>query len=240
VRKEYGFETSRLPAAALGDFDAVQSISAYPKGTLLFTEKQDSRGIFMLCEGQVKLSVSSSEGKTLILRIVKAGEALGLMAVLSRSRYEATAETCRSCQVAFIRRDDFLRFVAHHPEAYPGIVRQLSASYGGACDQLRNIGLQTSVHQRVCRLLLHWAAESKEIKRENEISLPLTHAEIGELIGASRETITRTFSRLRDHHLIVLKGRTLTISSPFALERLAADSCSQFPTAEPSSTGLRF
>src|ERR1700690_1320238 len=98
MRGPYGFEISescqtcklsangfycKLPPATLKDFNDIQSTAAYPKGALLFMEKQESRGIFLLCEGQVKLSVSSSEGKTLILRIAKAGEVLGLMAVLS-------------------------------------------------------------------------------------------------------------------------------------------------------------
>ena len=126
-------------------------------------------------------------------------------------------------QVAFVRRDDFLRFVAHHPEAYPGVVGQLSASYGEACERLRNIGLQASVNRRVCRVILDWVDESKEIRPENEMSLPLTHAEIGELIGASRETVTRTFRQLKEHQLIVLKRSTLTISNRAALESLAAD-----------------
>jgi CRP-like cAMP-binding protein len=70
---------------------------------------------------------------------------------------------------------------------------------------------------------LDWSTESKEIKPENTISLPLTHAEIGELIGASRETVTRTFGQLRDHQLIELKRSTLTISNRAALESFAAD-----------------
>jgi len=73
----------KLPPAALKDFNDIQSTSAYPKGALLFMEKQVSRGIFMLCEGQVKLSFSSSAGRTLILRVAKPGEVLGLTAVLA-------------------------------------------------------------------------------------------------------------------------------------------------------------
>jgi CRP/FNR family cyclic AMP-dependent transcriptional regulator len=237
VRGPYGFEISescqtcklsangfycKLPPAALKAFNAVQSTSAYPKGALLFMEKQESRGIFMLCEGQVKLSVSSSEGKTLTLRIAKAGEVLGLMAVLARARYEATAETCRPCQVAFVRGDDFLRFVEHHAEAYPGIVRQLIASYDGACEQLRKVGLSASVQERLGRLLLDWSEGSKETKLGNKITVPLTHGEIGELIGTSRESVTRTFTQLRNHHLVVLKGSTLTIPNRAALESFAA------------------
>ena len=84
-------------------------------------EKQDPRGIFVLCEGEVKLTISSSEGKTLILRIAKPGEILGLMAAISGKPYEVTAETLRPSQIAFVRRDDFLRFVAQYPEASHGI-----------------------------------------------------------------------------------------------------------------------
>jgi CRP/FNR family transcriptional regulator len=186
-------------------------------------EKQESRGIFMLCEGQVKLSVSSSEGKTLILRIAKAGEVLGLMAVLGRTNYEATAETCRPCQIAFVRRHDFLRFVAHHPEAYPGIVRQLSASYDGACEKLRNVALSASALERLGRLLLEWSVGSRETKLGSQITLPLTQGEIGELLGISRETVTRALSQFRSHHLVVMKGSTLTIPNRAALETFVAN-----------------
>jgi len=130
MRGPYGFELSencqmcklrkagffcQLAPKAVKDFDAVKSVSAYPAGAVLFMEKQDSRGVFLLCEGEVKLTISSSEGKTLILRIAKPGEILGLMASISGKPYEVTAETIHPCQVAFVRRDDFLRFVAQHP-----------------------------------------------------------------------------------------------------------------------------
>ena len=67
----------------------------------------------------MKLSISSSEGKTVILRIAKAGEVLGLVSALAGTPHEVTAETLRPAQVAFIPRDAFLRFIAKHPEAYP-------------------------------------------------------------------------------------------------------------------------
>src|SRR6266852_7662718 len=69
----------QLSPAALKDFDAIKSTAMYPKGAFLFMEKQDARGVFVLCEGEVKLSISSSEGKTLIMRVAGHGEILGLM-----------------------------------------------------------------------------------------------------------------------------------------------------------------
>ena len=98
----------QLSPAALKDFNAPKSPATYPAAAMLFLEKQDPRGVFVLCEGQVKLSISSSAGKTLILRIAKPGEILGLMATVSGRPYEVTAETLHPCQVSFIRRDDFL------------------------------------------------------------------------------------------------------------------------------------
>jgi CRP/FNR family transcriptional regulator, cyclic AMP receptor protein len=233
MRGPYGFDMSdncqscklkkstffcELSPKALKAFDATRTSSVYPEGAVLFLEKQDSRGVFILCEGEVKLSISSSDGKTLILRIAKPGEILGLMSVLSGKPYEVTAETIRPSQMAFVRRDDFLRFVAQHPEAYQGVTRQLSANYHGACEQLRTVGLSASAPEKLARLLLEWAAEGEQTNIGTRIKMPLTHEEIAEFIGSSRETVTRTLSEFKHQHLVALKGSTLTIPDRAALE----------------------
>lgn len=218
LRKESFF--CQLQAGALKDFDAIRSSSVYPEGAVLFMEKQDSRGVFVLCEGQVKLSISSSEGKTLILRIAKPGEILGLMAVLSGKPYEVSAETLRPSHIAFVRRDDFVRFVTQHPEASAGIVRQLSSNYHGACEQLRSVGLSLSAHEKLAKLFLDWSAGSEQTTLGSRITMPLTHEEIAEFIGSTRETVTRTLSDFRNRNLVTLKGSTLMISNRAGLENL--------------------
>ena len=235
MRGPYGFEANencqscklrangffcQLSPAAVKDFNAVKSSATYPAGAVLFLEKQDPRGVFVLCAGQVKLSISSSAGKTLILRITKPGEILGLMAAMSGSPYEVTAETLHPCQVAFVRRDDFLRFVAKHSEVYQGVVKQLSTLYSGACEQLRTVGLSASAPEKLARLLLDWSAEAKETKQGAPIKLPLTHEEIAEFIGSTRETVTRTFSEFKSRQLVTLQGSTLLISNRPALEAI--------------------
>src|SRR5579863_10345397 len=180
MRGPYGFEVNegcqscksrengffcQLSAPALKDFDAAKSSATYPAGAVLFLEKQDPRGVFVLCGGEVKLSISSSAGKTLILRIAKAGEILGLMATMSGSPYEVTAETLYPCQVAFIRREDFLHFIANHHEVCKGIVNQRSSLYSGACEQLRTVGLSASAPEKLARLLLEWYPETKDAEQ---------------------------------------------------------------------------
>jgi CRP/FNR family transcriptional regulator len=202
------------------DFNAVKSPATYPAGAVLFLEKQDPRGVFVLCGGEVKLSISSSSGKTMILKIAKAGEILGLMATMTGSPYEVTAETLHPCQVAFIRRDDFLPFVAKHPEAYQGVVKQLTSLYSGACEQLRTVGLSASAPEKLARLLLDWAPETKDTKQGMPVKMPLTHEEIAEFIGTTRETVTRTLSNFKSRQLVALNGSTLLISNRPALETI--------------------
>lgn len=235
MRGPYGFEPSescetcnlraagvfcQLPPATLKDFNAVRSTATYPGGAVLFLEKQDPRGVFVLCAGQVKLSISSSAGKTLILRIAKPGEILGLMAVMSGSPYEVTAETLRPCQVAFIRRDDFLRLLAKHPEMQQGVVKQLSALYSGACEQLRTVGLSASAPEKLARLLLDWSSDGAKTKEGTQVKLPLTHEEIAEFVGTTRETVTRTLSDFKTKNLVTLQGSTLLIANRAALEAI--------------------
>lgn len=237
MRGPYGFEMSencqtcklrkggffcQLQSGALKDFDSVKTSSVYPERAVLFMEKQAPRGVFILCEGEVKLSISSSEGKTLILRIAKPGEVIGLTAVIGDTPYEMTAETLRPSQVIFVRKDDFQRFIARHPEVYQSIAKQMSASYDGACDQLRTVGLSASATERLAKVLLEWSKGTEQTKGGARITLPLTHEEIGEFIGSSRETVTRTFSDLKSRNLVSLKGSTVTIPNRAALEHVAA------------------
>jgi len=200
------------------DLTAARSMAVYPEGAVLFLEKQDPRGVFILCAGQVKLSISSSSGKTLILRIVKPGEILGLMAVMMDAPYEVTAETIHPCQVAFIRRDEFLRLVAKHPEISQHVIRQFTSLYSGACQQLRTVGLSSSANEKLARLLLDWSVDGKETKTGTQVKMPLTHEEIAEFVGTTRETVTRTFSEFKNKNLVTIQGSTLTIANREGLE----------------------
>jgi CRP/FNR family transcriptional regulator len=218
--KTNGFFCELAPSS-VKDFDAIKSTAAYPKGALLFVEKQDARGVYALCEGEVKLSISSPEGKIMILRIARAGELLGLMAAMAGQPYEVTAETIHPCQVAFVRREDFLRFVATHPDASQHVVRQMSAQYRGACEQLRTVGLSASAQEKLARLLLTWTEGIQQTKEGTRIKLPLTHEEIAEFIGTTRETVTRTLSDFKVRHLVAIQGSTLMIPNRAALETFA-------------------
>ena len=210
-----------LSPLALKALGAIKYTTAYPAGAVLFVEGEAPRGVFMLCKGRVKLSITSEEGKTIILRIVHPGDLLGLNSAVSGNPYQATAENLEPCQVNFIRREDFLRFLRQHGDASIHAAEQLSASYHTACDQIRALGLSRSVPQKLGRFLLDWSAKGQPTSQGIRVKLTLTHEEIGQIIGSSRETVTRTLSELRSNDLVSLQGSTLVIHNKPALENLA-------------------
>ena len=211
-----------LPAAALADLEPLLAPSTYPSGMVLFSETQPASGIYVVLEGEIKLSINSSDGRRLSFHIAKAGEVLGLSSTLTGSAYEMTADAHYPAKIAHISRQVFMQFLARHPEVYPVVIREVSRSFNLACEQLRMVGLSTSVPERLARLLLVWSDESGQKKeRAAHCRLSLTHEEIGEFIGASRETVTRTLSIFKNRHLVAQHGCTITIPSRVALESYA-------------------
>ncbi len=208
----------QLSHAELSDFEALKSVIPYPTGALLFLEQQRTKGIYVLCEGEVKLSVSSSEGKRLLMRIARPGEVLGLLSALSGSLYEATAETLRPCQVAFVPNNVFQKFLRRHPNVFRLIAGQLAWHYRSACEQLCAIGLGASVLERVAHFLLTWSVGRGAPKDGNRFTLSLNHEEIGECVGATRESVTRALAEFRSRGVIDGCGGTLQIRNRAALE----------------------
>src|SRR5213079_2307892 len=105
--------------------DAIKFTSFYTKGSLLFVEGEMPRGVFILCSGRAKLTTSSSEGKTLIVKIADVGEVLGASATILGKPYEVSAETIEPAQLNFIKRDDFLKFLGTHADACMHTAHQL-------------------------------------------------------------------------------------------------------------------
>lgn len=211
-----------LEANALQALDSVKFAATFPKGAILFVEGQSTRGVFVLCTGRVKLSVCSGDAKVLITKIAEPGELLGLSATVSGAPYEVTAETLTPCQVSFIRRDDFLRFLSDQGEACMHVAQLLSQNYLTSHEQVRLLGLSNSAAEKFARFLLDCCEKHGRLtERGIDLKLTLTHEELGQLIGASRETVTRLIGELKNGQIIQVKGATVLVRDKTALEALA-------------------
>jgi CRP/FNR family transcriptional regulator len=202
-------------------FDSHTYTNIYPAGTLLYAEGETPRGLFILCAGAVKLTISSGTGKTLITRVVEPGDALGLTSVLSGNKYKTSAETTAHSQLKFIKREDFIRFTDEHRAVSLNIARQLVEECESDADQIRNLGLANSAAERLAQLLLSWCEETGRPSASGfRIAVPMTHEEISQMIGTSRETVTRLLKTFREKRLITVRGSSITIHSKSELEEL--------------------
>lgn len=207
-----------LSPPAIQGLAAITSPSSYPKGATLFVEGQVPRGVFILCSGRVKLSTTSADGKTLIVRIADQGEVLGLPASVTGNPYELTAEVIEPTQANFIARQDFLNFLREHGEVGLRVAQQLGETYHSAIAEMRTIGLSHSVGEKLARFLLDLSAGHDGEEGDIRVTLTLTHEEIAQMIGASRETVTRLFGEFKKKQLLQVNGSTLIIKNKAGLE----------------------
>jgi CRP/FNR family cyclic AMP-dependent transcriptional regulator len=210
-----------LPREAVKRLSEITSSSAYPKGATLFVEGQTARGVYIVCTGRVKLSTASLDGKTLIVRISEPGEMLGMPGTVTGKPYELTAEVIEPTQLKFVARADFLRFLKENGDVALRVAQLLGETYHSAIAEMRTIGLSHSAGEKLARFVLDWVAHHGGEAEAAKAKLTLTHEEIAEIIGASRETVTRAFSELKKKQLILVKGSTITVKDRPALERLA-------------------
>ena len=213
-----------LPAAALQKLSEITSSATYPKGATLFVEGQQARGVFILCAGHVKLSTSSADGRTLILRISEPGDLLGLPATISGKPYEVTADVIEPTQANFISHSDFLNFLREHGEAALRVAQELSETYQTAFAEMRTIGLSHSAREKLARFVLDWSVHHPSDNGVIKFNLTLTHEEIAQMIGASRETVTRLFADFKKRNLLQIKGSSVTIRDKVGLEQLLQES----------------
>ena len=200
-----------IPAHGFDGFESIAITKVYPKGTMLFVEGHAASGVYMLCQGKVKLSTCSQDGKVIILGIVEPGDILGLSAALDGHEYETTAEVLELCQVNYVPADDFIRLLRANPEACLNAARQLSRNYQTAYRQVCSLGLSDSVADKLAKLFLGWSGNGTGGDGLVRMKNFFTHEEMAEMIGASRETVTRALKYFREHQLVTLKGSEMVI-----------------------------
>jgi len=208
---------SKLTHSALESFRSMEHPSSYAANVVLFAEGEPVRALFVVLSGEVRLSINSSEGKRLSLRVAREGDIIGLSSTLSGTPYDMTAETLYPSKIAPIERRDFLGFLARHPEAYQAVTEELGRHMSEACSQLRTLGLCSTAPEKLARLLLEWSDRGQAKEVGSRLRFSLTHEQIGDFIGTSRETVTRTLNNFKNRRLVAFQGSMMTIPNRAAL-----------------------
>lgn len=216
VREQHIF--CNLSPSAVQRLNDITSPAVYPRSATLFIEGQQARGVFVLCSGKAKLSTTSRLGKTIITKISEHGDVLGLNAIISNRPYELTAEIVEPGQANFIAADPLLRFLHDHGGVALRVAQELSRHYYTAHEEIRTLGLTNSPAQKFAKLLLAWSAQRGDSSHSLQLRLVLTHGEISEMIGTTRETVSRLFSDFKVKEFIRSEGSKLVIVNRSALE----------------------
>jgi CRP/FNR family transcriptional regulator, cyclic AMP receptor protein len=194
----------------------------YSKGTVLFAEGHPSRGAFILCSGRVKLFTASSNGKVFVLGFANPGEILGLGRTLAGQPYEAWAEATQRTETSFIERKHLVHVMRRHGEIAVQVAMQLGESYCEAIAGVRAMGRSRPASQKLAIFILDWSESNRRLDGKVGALFTLTHGEIADVIGVSRETVTRVLARFKRWGADSVDGRNLILTERAALQSLAA------------------
>ncbi len=219
-RKDNGSYFCHPPEDDLRQFRVMKLVRSMPKGATLFMQGQETTGVYVLCEGKVKLTASSADGKTIIVQIAEPGDVLGLSAAIDGAEHETSAVALADCRVNYFQTADLLRLLNGSAAASLNAAKLLSRNYQVAHRQICSLGLADSVFDKIARLLLSWAPTQNGAKCVH-IDNFFTHEEIAGMIGSSRETVTRTLKTFRERDLIRVSGRELVIENVARLRAAA-------------------
>ena len=198
----------------------------YRKGSFLFSAGDSAAGVFLLHSGRVKESMASSSGKTTILRVVGSGAMLGLSAVLMGTVHAVTAEGLEPVHADYVPKNTLLNLMGLSTQFSQFVAKQLSRNCEEMHSTIRSLSHFSTVSARLAWLIVQWSKYPLPNRDRNEkgmrILVTLTHEEIGQSVGISRESTTRALGELRKSGWISTNGSVWTISNEDAIRNLAA------------------
>lgn len=196
--------------------------SVHGRGTVIFAEGEPARGVYILRSGRATVSIASSEGRVVMLRMAQAGDVLGLNSVLRNLPHDATVKALGPCRTDFVSRHELLEFIQQNEAGAQAVLRVLSQELTELTDRVKLLVLTQTVNGRLAKQLLEWsnsngtgAAETARVDRV------FTHEEIGQMICSSRETVTRLLAVLSKKSIIRVTSDSILICNRPALEKIA-------------------
>jgi CRP/FNR family transcriptional regulator, cyclic AMP receptor protein len=190
----------------------------HPRGKVLFAEGEPARGALMLRTGRATASISSSEGKVVILRIAQGGDVLGLNSVLRNACYNTTIKTIEPCRTDFIPRTALVDLMENNRPAARAIAQLLSREIAELTERARSLLLPQTAKAKLAKLLLELSRSSNQ---PSQVTKSFTHEQMAHMICSSRETVTRLLANLDKRQIISVTSGNILIRDRAALETIA-------------------
>lgn len=202
----------KLPNATQEDLLSIADEHHYAKSELIFTAGTESEYVYILKSGQIKIYELSPQGKEMILWFCFPGEVFGLSEITRGAKRSVYAHACTPSDIYVIKRTEFNEFLISHPPASMAIIDLLSCRLRGLSGMLSNL-TSDDVASRVIKLLTRmsilYGVEKQDILYLN---IHLTHQDIADMIGASRQTVSSTINQLKRDGLISIDNHSIHIN----------------------------
>jgi CRP/FNR family transcriptional regulator len=183
-----------------------------PKGTVIFHENDPASAFYLVKTGRVKVYKISREGREQVLAMLGDGQIFGDVPTFDGGPYPATAATMADTEIYLIRREDLLEVVRRHPDIAIKIIAVLGQRLRQALELVRDLSFKQVPH-RLAGLLLKLADEyGEETEKGTLINLPLSRQELADIVGTSRETVTRELKKMEREGLLVINRRNITVA----------------------------
>ncbi len=207
---------SGLSRSELDSLSDLTRERTHPRGSVILFENDPGDCLFVVRAGRVKVVLIGEDGREVILGVLGVGQHFGELSIIDERPRSAHVIAMEDANLIVLRRDDFRKKVESSPHIAWSLLLELSRRLRRADDKIGGLVL-LDVPGRIARLLLDMAEESGT----DQIEKSLTHQTIAQMIGASRETVSRAMKDFQDAAWITVERRRITLSNRDALEQRA-------------------
>lgn len=202
---------SSLNQSELEAIDRVSITKIFPKDKIILLEDEDGDTLFIIINGKVKVTTFSESGKEVIFSILNEGDFFGEMSLLDGKPRSATVVSMDDAKIQLIRRTEFYRLLEDHPRIALRLLEELASRLRKADERIESLAI-LDVTGRIAGILLQ-LAEDRGIEKNSEVLIQSrpTHQELANMVGTTRETVTRVLKQLEDKSYIIMAGKDVTI-----------------------------
>jgi len=197
---------ANLDEGDLSDIAGLLIERKFPRDAVIFEEGTLGDYMYLIQDGQVKVTKMSEDGREKILEIFGAGDFFGEMSLLDREPRSASIKTTQACVLLALSRQDFLGLLRNSPEVCMQVVHELSRRVREADEQIRAL-LFERVEGRTRQILRRMAREEAPGHPDRRATDAITHQQLADLVGTSRETITRVIKELKHEGWLQQSGK---------------------------------
>lgn len=183
----------------------------FPRDAVIFEEGSLGEYMYLVLDGQVKCTKMSDDGREKILEMFGPGDFFGDMSLIDHAPRSASIKTTEACVLLALSRHDFLNLLLENPGVSMAVITELSRRLRDADEQIRGL-LFERVEGRTRQVIRRMARESVEGEPELRATPPITHQQLADLVGTSRETITRVVKELKEQGWLGQRGKQYYVS----------------------------